>query len=164
MNRILLIVIVLISSCNQNTKSKNVVDEKSSKKYTDTITETNFDWLLGKWKRLNEQEGKETFENWEKKDSTEYRGIGFTLQNGDVIKQEKMMISKTNNNWKLSVKTLEEQESTDFELIKAKQEEFVFVNDSIEFPNEIKYWKKGNRLYATVKNDSINVDFEFKKD
>lgn len=26
----------------------------------------NFDWLLGKWQRTNEKQGKTTFENWEK--------------------------------------------------------------------------------------------------
>jgi hypothetical protein len=48
-----------------------------------TIEKTkNFDRLLGKWERLNEEEGKETFENWNKIKEKEYSGIGFTIQNG----------------------------------------------------------------------------------
>ena len=49
----------------------------------------NFDWLLGKWKRLNDEVGKETFENWNKISLSKYLGIGFTMQRGDTIKREK---------------------------------------------------------------------------
>ena len=85
MNKILILLIgVLIISCNQSKKENQKTDVKST-----TLTEKseNFDWLLGKWKRLNEEEGKETFENWKKIKETEYSGIGFTMQNGDTIKQ-----------------------------------------------------------------------------
>jgi len=81
-----LFVIVLLS-CNQSGKE----GVKSETKSTEVATTTeNFNWLLGNWKRLDEEAGKETFEIWEKLSSKEYVGIGFTMQNGDTIKQEKI--------------------------------------------------------------------------
>ena len=57
MKKILILLIgILIISCHQK---KN---EKTDVKPTTLIEKSeNFDWLLGKWKRLNEEEGKETF-------------------------------------------------------------------------------------------------------
>ena len=45
----------------------------------------NFDWLLGKWERLGEEEGKATFENWEKQTSDKYLGHGFVMQDTDTV-------------------------------------------------------------------------------
>ena len=67
-----------------NTKQN---DQKSTTQPTE-----NFDWLLGNWKRTNEEKGKETFENWKKTNDTEYNGIGFTLQNSDTLSQEQMKL------------------------------------------------------------------------
>jgi len=66
MKKILILLIgILIISCNQTKKEKQVAEIKS----TTTIEKSeNFDWLLGKWKRLNEEEGKEN-----KIFNTEYR-------------------------------------------------------------------------------------------
>lgn len=151
---------ILIISCNQ-TKKEN---QKTAIKPPSTIEKSeNFDWLLGKWKRLDEEEGKETFENWKKIKETEYSGIGFTMQNGDTIKQEKIQLIKVNGKWNLTVKTPEESESTTFNGISHNEDEFTCENYEIDFPNKIKYWKNGKRINAMVSGGDMKIPFEFKK-
>jgi len=147
-------------SCNQSKKEKQKEEIKS-----ETMIEKseNFDWLLGKWKRLNEEEEKETFENWNKINETEYSGIGFTMQNGDTIKQEKIRLTKTSGKWNLTVKVPEESESITFNGISHNETEFTCENNEIDFPNKIKYWKNGNRINAMVSGGEMEIPFEFEK-
>jgi len=161
MKKILILLIgILIISCNQTKKEKQKAEIKS----TTTIEKPeNFDWLLGKWKRLNEEEGKETFENWNKIKETEYSGIGFTMQNGDTIKQEKIRLTKVNGKWNLTVKVPEESESITFNGISHNENEFTCENNEIEFPNKIKYWRNGNRINAMVSGGEMEIPFEFEK-
>lgn len=161
MKKILILLIgILIISCNQ-TKKEN---QKTNVKSTTTVEiSENFDWLLGKWKRLNEEEGKETFENWKKIRETEYSGIGFTMQNGDTIKQERIRLTKISGKWNLNVKVPEESESITFNGISHNENEFTCENIEIDFPNKIKYWKNGNRINAMVSGGEMKIQFEFVK-
>ncbi|WP_024771815.1 DUF6265 family protein [Aquimarina macrocephali] len=161
MKKILILLIgILIISCNQTKRKKQKEDIKS----TTTIEKSeNFDWLLGKWKRLNEEEGKETFENWNKIKETEYSGIGFTMQNGDTIKQEKIRLTKVNGKWNLIVKVPEGSESITFNGISHNENEFTCENKEIDFPNKIKYWKNGDRINAMVSGGEMKIPFEFEK-
>ena len=145
-------------SCNQNS-SKETVDSGLTK---NEITE-NFDWLIGEWKRLNTIPGKETFENWKKTSASEYIGLGFTLENKDTISQEKMRIIENNGKWTLEVKMPEEKESTIFINKDLKKSEFLFVNDSISFPNKIKYWLEGDNLKALVSSKDMEIPFDFQR-
>lgn len=81
---LLAIVTVFIFSCNESGQSK------PDKSITNTeLKTTNFEWLVGQWKRSNEQKGKETFENWVKLSGTEYNGIGFTMRNKTPFRKKK---------------------------------------------------------------------------
>lgn len=151
---------ILIISCNQSKKENPKANTKSN---TSAEISENFDWLLGKWKRLNEKEGKETLENWEKVSNTEYAGLGFTMQNGDTINQENMWLVQTNGKWDLTVKVPEESESVSFKGTDHNESEFICENHEIEFPNKIKYWINGERLNATVSNSEMEIPFEFEK-
>ena len=155
---ILTISMMLLFSCNQK-EQKGAKELNSEQK----LESQNFDWLLGKWKRNNEEKGKETFEKWDKINDSEYHGIGFTMQNGDTISQEKIKLIKTNDKWNLVVKTPEEKESTLFSMSEMGNNKFVCTNDSIEFPNRIEYWKNGEKMNALISGDSLKISFEFEK-
>ena len=159
-NILILIIAVLIVSCNQSKKENQKTDAKS---ISSIEKSDSFDWLLGKWKRLNEEEGKETFENWEKIKEMEYSGIGFTMQNGDTVKQEKIRLAKINGKWNLTVKVPEESESVTFTGISHNENEFTCENNEIDFPNKIKYWKTENKLNAMVSGGNMKIAFEFEK-
>lgn len=152
---------MLILSCNQNTKTNTGSIETESS--TKTEVAENFDWLTGKWKRLNEEAGKETFENWEKTSPSEYSGIGFTMQKNDTVSWEKMQIVESDGKWKLLVKTKEQKESTEFQISELKNNEFAFTNDSIDFPKRIHYWLKGEKMKAVISNAEMEIPFEFEK-
>ena len=117
----ILLTSILVFSCNQNAKTNQ--DEKLETE-PNTKSETkmteNLDWLTGNWKRLNEEAGKETFENWKKISPSEYSGIGFTIQKGDTISQEKMDIIETSGKWTLFVKMPNDKEATKFEMTELK--------------------------------------------
>lgn len=143
---------LLTISCN-NTSNKIIIPTESS----------NFDWLLGKWSRLNETPGKQTYENWEKTSATEYTGFGFTLQNQDTLSLEKIILKEKDGKWWMSVRMSNEKESTIFRIAEMSKERFVCINDSIEFPNRIVYWREQGLLKAEVSNDSTKIEFEFKE-
>ncbi len=157
---LILLIGILIISCNQTKKEEEKTEIKSTTKIEKS---ENFDWLLGKWQRLNEEEGKETFENWKKIKETEYSGIGFTMQNGDTIKQEKIRLTKINEKWNLTVKVPEESESITFNGVSHNENEFTCENNEIDFPNKIKYWRNGERINAMVSGGEMEIPFEFEK-
>lgn len=152
------IVILFLSSCTSNNNEESKTQNNEISKSTE-----NFDWLLGNWKRNNEKENRETFEIWKKKNNSEYYGIGFTLQNNDTIKQEKIKLTKLNNNWILEVKVPEETESITFNLTSIGNKEFICENKEIDFPKKIKYWKNGTKINALVSGDEMEIPFEFER-
>ena len=155
---LLLLMTILVLSCNENSTTNQTENSE-----VESETAENFDWLTGKWKRLNEEAGKETFENWDKISANEYSGIGFTMQKGDTVSQEKMNIIEIGGKWTLLVKMPDEKESTKFKIAELKKNEFVFVNDSIDFPKKVKYWVEGEKIKATISNEEMEIPFEFEK-
>lgn len=161
MNRtFLLLITVVLASCQYNPEEKKAIPKAAN---TATVTLDNFDWLLGNWKRNNEESGKETFENWSKLSTTEYRGIGFTMQEKDTIKQETIRLIHQNNAWVLEVKTPEEKEATAFKMTNYSENKFTCENNEIDFPNVITYWKEGEVLNASVAGGEFEIAFEFEK-
>ena len=154
---IFIMFVFFLSSCeNVDKENKKIQDE------TVILTE-NFDWLLGHWKRNNEKEGRETYEIWKKKNNTEYFGVGFTMVNNDTVKQEKMKLIKSKNNWILEVIVPHEAQAVIFEMTKADNEEFICENKELDFPKMIKYWKKGSKMNALVSGDEMEIFFEFER-
>ena len=156
---IFLITAVFISFSSCADKSKKETKVKIEEKEKDD----NFDWLLGDWKRNNETEGKETFEVWKKNNNSEYSGIGFTMQNSDTIKQEKIKLLKLGEKWVLEVQAQDEPNPITFEMTSYNEQEFICENAALDFPKLIKYWKKGDKLNALVSGDEMDITFEFEK-
>ncbi|WP_228412782.1 DUF6265 family protein [Chryseobacterium sp. G0162] len=158
---LILFAATLVLSCNQNTKTN-----QSGKSETNSETEhiANFDWLTGKWKRSNEKAGKETFENWNKISPTEYAGIGFTIQKGDTISKENMKLLHSNGKWSLFVKTPKEKQPIEFKMTESKSNEFICINDSLDFPKRIQYGLEGQKLKAIISNNEMKIPFEFEKE
>jgi len=161
----ILILGVLFISCNQTEKS---ITSNDSVKSTEIIDD--FDWLLGEWKMSNQEEGKETFENWNKKSKTEYVGLSFTIQKGDTISQEKFRLVKLNNNWDFEIQLQGELIPSKFKMTSFNTQEFIcenkalnFPNKKLDSPNKIKYWKNKDKLYASVSGSKIKLQFEYIK-
>ena len=156
---ILILLCALTFSCQQKQKETTIQNTVSK----EVKTTPNFDWLLGEWKRLNNEEGKQTFENWHKASDTEYIGIGYTMKANDTTFKEDMKITKTDNLWGLSVKTPGNPEAVAFKITTHNSNEFVFINNEIDFPNKIRYLQNGEFINATVSNAEMNIEFKFQK-
>lgn len=146
-------------SCNQISKTDNIDNGNS---VTKTKEVENFDWLLGEWKRSNEKDGKDTFELWNKRTSTEYFGVGYTIQNGDTISNEEMQLVKFNDKWNLIV-NIPESKPVTFTGVSHDKNHFACENKLNDFPHRIKYWKDGHKLSASISADDIEIPFEFEK-
>jgi len=151
------ILLIISNSCLNNGSTS-----KTEKKEKVVMTE-NFDWLLGNWVRINNDEGKQTFENWEKVNDSEYEGYGWTVQNGDTVFQEKIKLNKLQDSWLLGVISPEETDYTYFKVIQISKESFTCENSEIDFPSKIKYWKDGEEIKALVSGQDMEITFEFKK-
>jgi len=154
---ILLLLITLIFSCKEN----------KSKIQSPSIIETGeLDWLLGKWQRTNDEDGKQTYENWTKKNDLEYVGLGFTMKENDTISKEIMKISKANDKWDLIVVSTGkggDNSPVSFKIISNNENSFTCENKEIDFPNIIHYEKDGKNLKAYVSNSEMKIPFEFKR-
>ena len=155
--------IVKISFVLLTTLALTMYNTKQNDQKSTTQSTENFDWLLGNWKRTNEEKGKETFENWKKANDNEYKGIGFTLQNRDTLSQEQMKLIQTNGKWNLLVKTPDEKDFIKFEMTEIADDKFECKNDTLDFPKLIKYWKNGDKMNAIVSGDSLKLSFEFER-
>ena len=153
---------VLFIAC-QNPKPKpEAAPEPEPNAVEDVQMADDMDWLLGKWARLYEDEGKTTLEFWEKENASSYKGIGFTLQNADTIKLEYMHLTKAENLWDLTVEVLNEKPET-FTGTNFSDQTFTVENNEIEFPNTIKYWMVGDTLKANVSSADFEIQFDFVK-
>lgn len=123
----------------------------------------NFDWLLGNWERINEEEGKVTYEFWKKITAREYKGLSFTLKNKDTIFKENMQLLKIDGRWNLHVLGPKELHPTVFKVTKMEVDSFNAENEEIEFPTKIAYKQMDTSLNAVVSNREMKISFEFKK-
>ena len=155
---IIFIIGISLISCNQSKRGNPKTDGNFLE--STEITE-NFDWLIGEWKRSYEDPGRETFERWEKKSNIEYLGLGFTMQNGDTLKKEKIRLIKVNNNWDLEVQTQDEAKPVTFKMTSFNDQEFICENKDLDFPNKIKYWKNKDKMNASVSGEGMEIPFEF---
>ena len=163
MKKLLPVVIsILLLSCNNPKPEPEAKPQPEPKVVEEVKKPDDMDWLLGKWERLNEEEGKTTLEFWEKENASSYKGIGFTLQNGDTIKLENMHLTKAEKVWDLTVEVLNEEPVT-FSGVEYSDKRFRVENTDIEFPNQIKYWMVGDTLKANVSNADFEIPFEFVK-
>lgn len=154
----LLVLILMLCSCKQAPKDQSIEIESAT---TLSNSEVSFKWLMGRWERTNEAEGKATFEFWEQVDETEYSGFGFTLQNGDTIWQERMQLKKDQGIWALHIKAPEDPEPVVFRMTHSDSLGFTCENPEIAFPQKIKYWKSENGIQAAVSDSTTVIPFEF---
>ena len=115
-------------------------------------------WLFGKWKRINNQADKLTYEFW----SEDFSGIGFTLKEKDTVFKEVLHIITKNDSLFLQITGVNEN-PTLFAFTQQTDTSFTAENQLNEFPKTIQYWKENNQLKAKVSNDEFSIDFVFEK-
>lgn len=117
------------------------------------------DFLLGSWERTNDQEGRNTYEIWTKKEK-EYSGLGYTLSAGDTIFKEQLRLFKEDTSWILEVSGVNES-PTPFVITSFTTHSFVAHNPENEFPKTIKYSYFDDTITATISDEETEIPFIF---
>jgi len=128
---------------------------------TSNPTNSNFDWLLGAWKRTNDAEGSQTYEHWKKVNDTELSGWGYTLKASDTVWQESIRLIKSKDNWNFEVLGQDDIGPTIFKVTKMEMESFTCENKANEFPKKIRYAKVEKGLNAVISGDGKVILFQF---
>ncbi|MDR6300383.1 hypothetical protein [Mesonia maritima] len=124
--------------------------------------EPTFDWLVGNWQRINDKPSENTYENWQKVAAENYKGIGFTLKNGDTIFKENLSLLKKNETWIFQVEGVNE-EPVLFPIEVMEKNNFKARNNKNPFPKIIAYEFNGENLKARIADDNEEVLFVFEK-
>lgn len=119
-----------------------------------------FEWLSGSWQRTNDEEGSQTYEYWEI-NGEEMKGMGCTIAAGDTVFKEDLRILKLGDKWMLEVAGPNET-PVSFELTSIQKLGFEAENAAHDFPKKIFYGLDGEVLKASVSNEEMNIDFDFK--
>lgn len=118
----------------------------------------NPDFLIGKWKRVNNEKGKNTYEIWNKN----FSGLGYTLKDNDTLFKEDLSIVTLDGNTYLQVIGVNKN-PTYFRITELTKSSFTCQNNKNEFPKKISYWLENKKLNAKVSNDDFAIDFVFEK-
>ena len=148
----IVIIFVLAISCN------SVIDQSINDN-----PKKDFSWLIGNWKRTNDEAPEQTFENWKYITDTLYQGHGFSMVLKDTIWQETIVLVFEKNRWNFKVIGLKDVNSTIFELSEIDAHSFTCFNRQNDFPNYISYQLKGDSLKALIWGDSLEIPFNFVK-
>ena len=156
-----IVIIILISfslfSCNgPGVRSSEI------KKDIEIVKE-DFAWIPGKWIRVNDKDGMQTFENWERKNESEYHGFSYTLKDIDTVWQEQIKLIKTNDHWSFDVWGKGDIEPTKFGVTFLDENKFICENQANEFPKIIGYLFAGDTLHAKISGPGMEVLFDFIK-
>ncbi|WP_164675178.1 DUF6265 family protein [Anditalea andensis] len=127
------------------------------------VAETDFDWLLGSWERMNDEGENFTYETWLKIDSSTYHGVGHTLLNADTVWQEEMRLVNIAGRWNLEVFSKGDTAATVFSLTDITPEAFTSQNAENDFPKQIKYYRNEEYLKAIVSGEGMEISFDFKR-
>lgn len=146
----------LLVACSNDREKRQTEQVKQS-------TENGFDWLTGKWKRINEKEETKTFENWIKVNDSLYTGHGFVMAGSDTVWQEVMEFRGNASDWQMEVQTPGNDDLVIFTMTSRDDSSFVIENPEHDFPKKIKYVSKGEKLEAVISDDTTDVLFEFER-
>ncbi len=158
---VLVVLALALGSCKED--KKNIVVDLDQLQ-EEVVQTASIDWLLGNWKRTNDQEGRSTFESWNKTSASQYDGIGYTLAQGDTISKEYMRLILADEQWNLVVKTADDADTVTFAMTELQENSFVCVNETHDFPTHIAYKLEEGKLKAKVSNKEMEIDFEFIKE
>jgi len=120
------------------------------------------DWFIGEWK--GEYNGKPIYEHWQKEDNNHFTGTGFFIEEGDTIITEKLSLEIRDQTIYYIADVPENDEATDFKLIKLSPNSALFQNQEHDFPRRITYtFKENDGLYVKIEGiiDTKKVKKEF---
>ena len=125
---------------------------------------SDFEWLLGKWERLNNRPGQITYESWVKESDTKFTGFGWTMKGKDTLSMEKLSLVVKGNNIYYVADVSENAAPVSFRIMEQSGKSFVSSNPEHDFPKKVAYKLEENGiLVAVISDDKREISFRFKK-
>ena len=144
----ILLFAVLLLNCDQKDESSPLIEE-------------NYEWLLGKWQRLDDNDQRDTYEHWQKESESLYLGHRFIMQQADTIWQERMRFEYADSTWVMEIVTPGNDDMVPFTLSGYSTDAFTVENPNHDFPKAINYVKTENGMKALVSGEEMEIVFEF---
>jgi len=107
-----------------------------------------FQWLIGQWKG-NSPTGN-SFEDWRMVNDFTIQGEGFIVVNGDTIFTEGMRIQRLGNDLYYIVALDDSRKPVKFKLKTYVEQQAIFENEDIAFPNQVIIRKNASNSYTTI--------------
>lgn len=121
------------------------------------------EWLVGQWKRVNDNNDFQSYEFWKKSSPTSLKGIGFSLKGTDTTFVERLTLEVRDGKLIYVADTRQNDAPVDFELTSVTPRSFVSENPEHDFPKMIAYELQGLQMVATISdgsNQKVNFIFE----
>lgn len=119
------------------------------------------DWIVGKWKRLNDKAGSSTYEEWWK-DKNGLSGYGFRITDKDTVFKEHLKIEDIDGALSYVVRGVN-PEPTYFKFTDTGTTSFSSHNPKNDFPKTITYEIRGDSLLASISDGETEIPFLFVK-
>jgi hypothetical protein len=120
-------------------------------------------WLSGTWVRTNAQTNEIGNERWVKMSGSEWQGFGLTMKGQDTVSLERLKLIIKDDAIYYVADVPENKQPVYFKLTEVSDNRFVVENPEHEFPKKISYQKDGDKLRATLFDDTKSVDYFFQR-
>ncbi len=109
--------------------------------YPPEIHLSDVEWLLGTW-QVNDGPD---FEQWEKKNDTQFIGRNYKIVDSDTLLTEEMLLRKIETGFQYipTAMNQNEEKSVTFTMVSKRSKKLVFENMGHDFPNIIGYYRRG---------------------
>jgi hypothetical protein len=148
----------LIALACSSGSDKKVVSEKKQ----ETVSLTQFDWLIGDW--VNTTDEFEFYESWKKDSDNLYIGESFMTIEGDTVFSEFVDLELNKNEifYRVSVSDQNNGIAVSFKLVSSDNQKFVFTNPEHDYPQTIVYrYVAPDSLYAHIEG---NLDGKYRRE
>ena len=120
-----------------------------------------FEWLLGKWKRIDGNPSQELFEMWKKSSDVNYSGLAFNLDGKDTVVQEVLHLSHVDGTWYYIAEVAHNDKPTEFEMVAQSDRYFRCENPHHDFPKIIEYTQVNDTMRVTIADEQKTIPFTF---
>lgn len=121
------------------------------------------EWLLGTWTRTNVKPGRTAWEQWNKKNESEWTGRGVSMKGADTsfVEDLKIIIEKDKLFYVADIP--ENKSLVYFEISSVTKDGFVCENPLHDFPKKLVYQLSGSQLSARISGGDKVIDYAFER-
>jgi len=120
-------------------------------------------WLVGTW--FSESGGRSNYETWKKYNDSTYVGRSFSIQHGDTVSSESIMLVQQGEeiNYVPTVQGQNNNSPVKFKLVSSDSNKLIFENPAHDFPQVITYWNAPPDSLIAEISGAINGEHQAQK-